>query len=116
MPPGHIGEFEQMVLLAILQVGDDAYGLAIRQELEARTGRKVSHGAAYVTLERRADISNEVQAHLFLSIHADAAENRSAHGFTVYVARAGSKASLQFGQILRTSRWAITRFTEEVML
>ena len=50
----HLGEFEQMVMLAILQVGEDAYGLAIRQELEARTGRKVSHGAAYVTLERLA--------------------------------------------------------------
>jgi len=43
-----------MVLLAILHVGDGAYGLAIRQELEERTGREVSHGAAYVTLERLA--------------------------------------------------------------
>ncbi len=41
-----------MVLLAVLQAGDDAYGLLIRRELEARAGRKVSHGAAYVTLER----------------------------------------------------------------
>jgi DNA-binding PadR family transcriptional regulator len=48
----HLGEFEQMVMLAILHVGDGAYGLAIRQELEQRTGREVSHGAAYVTLER----------------------------------------------------------------
>ena len=43
-----------MVLLAILHVGDGAYGLAIRRELEERTGREVSHGAAYVTLERLA--------------------------------------------------------------
>lgn len=50
----YLGEFEQMVLLAILHVGDGAYGLAIRRELEARTGREVSHGAAYVTLERLA--------------------------------------------------------------
>ena len=48
----YLGEFEQMVLLAILHVGDDAYGLTIRKELEARTGRKVTHGAAYITLER----------------------------------------------------------------
>lgn len=41
-----------MVMLAILRAGDDAYGLTIRSELEARAGRKVSHGAAYVTLER----------------------------------------------------------------
>ena len=41
-----------MVMLAILRAGDEAYGLAIRSELEERAGRKVSHGAAYVTLER----------------------------------------------------------------
>jgi len=50
--PKYPSEFEQMVLLAVLQAGDDAYGLVIRRELEARAGRKVSHGAAYVTLER----------------------------------------------------------------
>lgn len=48
----YLGEFEQMVLLAILHLADDAYGLAIRRELEKRTGRKVSHGASYVTLDR----------------------------------------------------------------
>jgi len=47
-----LGEFEQMVLLAVLRLEDDAYGRSIRQELEARTGRKVSHGASYVTLDR----------------------------------------------------------------
>ena len=50
--PKYPSEFEQMVLLAVLQAGDDAYGLVIRRELEARAGRKVSHGAAYVTLDR----------------------------------------------------------------
>jgi len=47
-----LGEFEQMVLLAVLRLDDDAYGLSIRKELEARTGRRVSHGASYVTLDR----------------------------------------------------------------
>jgi DNA-binding PadR family transcriptional regulator len=47
-----LGEFEQMVLLAVLRLKDDAYGLSIRKELEASTGRKVSHGASYVTLDR----------------------------------------------------------------
>ncbi|MGD8276894.1 MAG: PadR family transcriptional regulator [Gemmatimonadota bacterium] len=49
-----IGELEQMILLAVARLGDGAYGRAIRQELEARTGRRVSHGAAYVTLDRLA--------------------------------------------------------------
>jgi len=47
-----LGELEQMLLLTAMRVGPDAYGLSIRQELEARTGHKVSHGAAYATLER----------------------------------------------------------------
>ena len=48
----YIGEFEQAILLAILRLGEEAYGLAIRQELEACTDRQVTHGAAYVTLDR----------------------------------------------------------------
>ncbi len=47
-----LGEFEQMVLLAILHLGDGAYGLTIRRELEKKTRRKVTHGAAYITLDR----------------------------------------------------------------
>lgn len=47
-----LGEFEQMVLFAILQLEDDAYGPAISRELEERAGRQVSRGALYATLER----------------------------------------------------------------
>jgi DNA-binding PadR family transcriptional regulator len=48
----HLGEFEQIVLLAILRVRDDAYGVPIRLEIEARTGRSVTVGALYRTLDR----------------------------------------------------------------
>ena len=41
-----------MVLLAILRLGDEAYGLAVREELEAVAGRRPSSGALYTTLER----------------------------------------------------------------
>jgi len=47
-----LGEFEQMVLLAILQVPDEAYGVTIHEELVRRTGRKVARGAIYMTLDR----------------------------------------------------------------
>ncbi len=47
-----LGEFEQMVLLAILHLGDEAYGRAIRRELEDRASRTVTHGASYITLDR----------------------------------------------------------------
>lgn len=46
-----LGEFEQLVLFAVLQL-DEPYGVRIRQEIERRTGRNVSAGAVYTTLER----------------------------------------------------------------
>lgn len=53
MPPtNYLGEFEQMVLLAILQCGKDANGYEIRLELERSAGRSVSKGAFYTTLDR----------------------------------------------------------------
>lgn len=47
-----LGEFEQMVLLAIVQLGDDVYGVPIVEEIERRTGRSVARAAVYVTLRR----------------------------------------------------------------
>jgi DNA-binding PadR family transcriptional regulator len=46
------GEFEQMVLLAILQLGEEAFALSVIRELDRRAGRPVSRGALYKTLER----------------------------------------------------------------
>ena len=48
----YLGEFEQMVLLAILQLGDEAYGMRISEELERRVSRGTSRGALYITLDR----------------------------------------------------------------
>jgi PadR family transcriptional regulator, regulatory protein PadR len=47
-----LGEFEQMVLLAILQLTGDVYGVPIVEEIERRTGRSVARAAVYVTLRR----------------------------------------------------------------
>ena len=47
-----LGEFEQLVLFAVLRLGDEACGVAIHDEIEARTGRDVSPGAIYTTLGR----------------------------------------------------------------
>ena len=47
-----LGEFEQVVLLAILRLGDSAYGVSIRNEIESCVRRKTSPGALYTTLER----------------------------------------------------------------
>lgn len=47
-----LGEFEVIVLMAVLHLEEQAYGSAIRDEIERRTGRAVSRGAVYITLDR----------------------------------------------------------------
>jgi DNA-binding PadR family transcriptional regulator len=46
------GSFEQLVLLAVLRLHDEAYGMTVRRELEMRLGQPVSLGAVYTTIER----------------------------------------------------------------
>jgi DNA-binding PadR family transcriptional regulator len=53
MPPP-LGEFELIVLLAVLQLGDEAYGVPVREEIVRRTRRDVARGAVYITLDRLA--------------------------------------------------------------
>ena len=48
----YLGEFEQIVLLAVARRGEGAYSVLIRHEFETRTGRRVSIGALYSTLDR----------------------------------------------------------------
>lgn len=47
-----LGEFEHLVMLAVLRIGANAYGASIIDEIEARTGRDVTQAAAYLTLRR----------------------------------------------------------------
>ena len=47
-----LGSFEQLVLLAIVRVGDDAYGVSVQEEIERTTGRSVTTGALYRALDR----------------------------------------------------------------
>ena len=52
MTAKHVGELEHLVLLAIVRLGADAYGMSVLRELEERAGRTVSRGALYLVLER----------------------------------------------------------------
>lgn len=54
MPGAELGPFEQAVLLSILRESPDAYSLAMRTRLEAESGKAVSRGAFYATVERLA--------------------------------------------------------------
>ncbi len=50
-----LGEFEHLILLSILRLGPDVYGVPVIREIENRAGRTVSHAAAYLTLRRLED-------------------------------------------------------------
>ena len=60
-----LGEFEQTVLLAVLRLGEEAYGASIHREMEAVTSRKFAYNAVYATLdrlERKGYVESEVGA------------------------------------------------------
>ena len=52
LPRDAIGEFEQLILFALVRLGADAYGVSVREEIEKRTGRAISAGALYTALDR----------------------------------------------------------------
>ncbi len=50
----YLGEFEILVMATLVRLGDDAYGMRIRRDIEERTGRAVSIGNVYAALRRLA--------------------------------------------------------------
>lgn len=48
----YLGDFEQLVMLAVMRLDDNAYGMTVRREIEERADRNVSLGAIYATLDR----------------------------------------------------------------
>jgi PadR family transcriptional regulator PadR len=50
--PNYLGEFELLVMLAVIRLGEGAYGVPIAREIEEQTGRNVAFGTVYATLER----------------------------------------------------------------
>src|SRR6187551_2637904 len=87
--PTALGDFEQLVLLGVIRLGDGAYGAAIRQEIHARSGRDVSISAVYTTLDRL-----EAKGLLSSSIGAPTAE-RGGRRRKFYALRPAGAAALQ---------------------
>lgn len=52
MPSTYLGEFEHLLLLAVLRLGSEAFGVEIARELDGRAERRVSRGALYTSLDR----------------------------------------------------------------
>ena len=91
-----LGAFEEQVLLAVLHARDEAYGMNVRREIEARTDREVSIGAVYATLDR-------LEAKGLVSSDRVAAEGGSRRVFAVTAA--GTRALVET-RAVRDRLWA----------
>lgn len=92
----YLGEFEQVVLLAVARLKAEAYGMAVRQEIAARTGREVTIGAMYATLDRLV-----AKGYLRARDESDGGRPRRFFGITA----AGVEA-LQAARELQSRMWA----------
>jgi len=95
-----LGEFEYLLLTAAVRLGEDAYGAAIRQEIEQATKRRCSIGALYTTLDRLEAKS------LLETWMGDATQQRGGRAKRmVRVTAKGRKAAADFyGAVARVSR------------
>jgi DNA-binding PadR family transcriptional regulator len=97
MPRESVGEFEQLVLLAILRLGAGAYGVPIIEEIRAQTGRTVLRPAVYVAL-RRLEEKGLVRSH-----QEDANAQRGGRARKYYEVKA------EGFELLREARQALAR-------
>jgi DNA-binding PadR family transcriptional regulator len=89
MAPINLGELEQLVLLAIARLGDDAYGVTIRREIATRAKRELSYGSVYTTLTRLEE-KGLVASHL-----GDPTPERGGRGKKHFAVSAGGRRALQ---------------------
>lgn len=100
MPHEGLGEFEQMVLLAVVRLSqgdDDVYGVRIVEEIERRTRRKAARAAVYITLRR---LERKGLLASWLSQPGDERGGKARH--CVKITAPGTKS-------LRDARWAMNQ-------
>jgi PadR family transcriptional regulator PadR len=92
----YLGEFEQIALLAVARLKDEAYGMGVRAEIAERTGRAVTIGAMYATLDR-------LEAKGYLRSHDDAPGERPRRFFAL---TAEGVHALETARDLQQRMWA----------
>ena len=95
-----LGEFEHLVLLAIVRLKDDAYGSTIRQEIEERTGRSIAIGALYTALDRL-----ERKGHVSSRL-SDPTPQRGGRAKRFFQVRPGGAAALTRSREALNQMWA----------
>jgi DNA-binding PadR family transcriptional regulator len=97
-----IAEFERAVMLAVLRLGDEAYGVAIRHELQARLERSVSFGAVYTTLDRL------LRKELVSSTIGQPTAERGGRAKKFFLVTKAGTAALEHARRASRAIWAIT--------
>jgi PadR family transcriptional regulator PadR len=102
-----LGEFEYLLITAAVGLGDNAYGAAIREQIENATGRKCSIGALYTTIERL-----EAKGLLRTWMGEAIAERGGRAKRMIRVTSKGVAAAKQFYDtvmhVSRTASWAVS--------
>lgn len=96
---GYIGEFEELVLLTVAVLGDDAYGITIKQEIENRVNRDISIGALHSTITRLEE-KGYLKSHL-----GGATQERGGRRKRYYQLTHAGKVALQEIKKLRDDLW-----------
>ncbi len=96
---GFIGEFEELVLLTIATLGDDAYGVSIREQIEKRANRTISIGALHSTISRLEDKG------YLTSFLGGATAERGGRKKRYFELTADAKSALTAMKELRESLW-----------
>jgi PadR family transcriptional regulator PadR len=96
---GYIGELEELVLLTVAVLGDDAYGVPIKEQIEQRASRPMSLGALHSTIAR-------LEEKGFLKSHlGGATHERGGRRKRYFQVTQGGKAALQDIKNLREELW-----------
>lgn len=99
MKGSYLGEFEEIILLLVAMLGEDAYGLSIREAFMDQTGRSAAIGAVHSALNRLEDKG-------FLeSKMADATNERGGRRKRIFSVTAAGKAALESSRDLRNTIW-----------
>ncbi|MEO6235364.1 MAG: helix-turn-helix transcriptional regulator [Vicinamibacterales bacterium] len=96
----YLGEFEQVVLLAVARLREEAYGMRVRAEIETRAGRASTIGAVYATLERLVSKGYARES------EQPGGEERSGLARRFYEITPAGRAALEQTRALQTRMWS----------
>ena len=99
MKGSYLGEFEEIILLLVAVMNEDAYGLAIQERFEQQTGRTAAIGAVHSALNRLEE-KNFLESKM-----ADATSERGGRRKRIFTVTAAGKAALETSRQLRNNLW-----------